>query len=144
MTTGPDRPDGVSDDTQPDDNGDDSRRGDGGARERVAGNCTSGATSKLKAKPDDGRLEVEFEVDQNRNGVDMEGSLPPEWAARRQDAGDHDQGAERIVLGRAQDRQPRGQRPHRRTVRSAPSGQVCRAELTVWRALQQRTTDAAA
>ena len=32
------------------------------------GNCTAASTWKLKAKPDNGRLEVEFEVDQNRNG----------------------------------------------------------------------------
>ncbi len=42
----------------------------GGANEvRVAGKCTKSSTAKLKAKPDDGRLETEFEVDQNRNGV---------------------------------------------------------------------------
>ena len=35
----------------------------------VSGNCTGSATSKLKVKPDNGRLETEFEVDQNRNGV---------------------------------------------------------------------------
>ena len=32
------------------------------------GGCTGVATWKLKAKPDDGRLEVEGEVDSNRNG----------------------------------------------------------------------------
>ena len=36
---------------------------------QVSGNCTGSATSKLKVKPDNGRLETEFEVDQNRNGV---------------------------------------------------------------------------
>ena len=36
---------------------------------RVAGSCTNGSTSKLKVKHDDGRIEVEFEADQNRNGV---------------------------------------------------------------------------
>ena len=40
----------------------------GGDDVRVAGSCGSGATSKLKVKPDDGRIEVEFEVDRNRNG----------------------------------------------------------------------------
>ena len=35
----------------------------------VAGSCGKGATSKLAVKPDSGRLEVEFEVDQNRSGV---------------------------------------------------------------------------
>ena len=32
------------------------------------GSCTGVSDWKLKAKPDDGRLEVEFEVDQNVNG----------------------------------------------------------------------------
>lgn len=32
------------------------------------GSCSAASDWKLKAKPDDGRLEVEFEVDQNRNG----------------------------------------------------------------------------
>ena len=36
---------------------------------RVAGVCSTSATSKLKLSEEDGRIEVEFEVDQNRNGV---------------------------------------------------------------------------
>jgi hypothetical protein len=32
------------------------------------GSCSAGAEWKLKAKPDDGRIEVEFEVDSNRVG----------------------------------------------------------------------------
>ena len=36
---------------------------------RVAGNCTKASTSKLKLSAENGRIEVEFEVDQNRNGV---------------------------------------------------------------------------
>jgi hypothetical protein len=34
-----------------------------------AGTCTGGSTSKIKLSEEDGRIEVEFEVDQNRNGV---------------------------------------------------------------------------
>src|SRR4051794_31112537 len=41
--------------------------GDGDASAR--GSCTKSSSAKLKVKPDDGRLEAEFEVDQNRNGV---------------------------------------------------------------------------
>ena len=41
----------------------------GGDGIRVSGKCTAGSTSKLKLKSDDRGLEVEFEVDQNRNGV---------------------------------------------------------------------------
>jgi hypothetical protein len=36
---------------------------------RVRGKCTKASTSKLKLSEEDGRIEVEFEVDQNRNGV---------------------------------------------------------------------------
>jgi hypothetical protein len=32
------------------------------------GNCRAAANWKLKLSPEDGRIEVEFEVDQNRNG----------------------------------------------------------------------------
>lgn len=42
----------------------------GGGDDRVIerGSCSAGATWKLKAKPDDSGLEVEFEVDSNRAG----------------------------------------------------------------------------
>ena len=36
---------------------------------RVAGTCTKASTSKLKLGRDDAGTEIEFEVDQNRNGV---------------------------------------------------------------------------
>jgi len=36
---------------------------------RVAGTCSASSTSKLKLSREDGGVEVEFEVDQNRNGV---------------------------------------------------------------------------
>ena len=34
-----------------------------------AGTCTGGSTSEIKLSEENGRIEVEFEVDQNRNGV---------------------------------------------------------------------------
>jgi hypothetical protein len=40
----------------------------GGSGTRVSGACSGGVVSKLKAKHDNGRLEVEFEVDSNRRG----------------------------------------------------------------------------
>ena len=36
---------------------------------QVRGTCTASSTSKLKLKIENGRIEVEFEVDQNRNGI---------------------------------------------------------------------------
>jgi len=35
----------------------------------VRGTCTGKSTSKLKLSAENGRIEVDFEVDQNRNGV---------------------------------------------------------------------------
>src|SRR5947208_14014411 len=43
-------------------------RGDDGRRVTVRGKCSIASTAKLKAKADDGRIETEFEVDQNRVG----------------------------------------------------------------------------
>jgi hypothetical protein len=43
------------------------------------GKCSAGAVWKLKAKPDNGRMEVELEVDSNRNGQT--------WAVRITDNG---------------------------------------------------------
>jgi hypothetical protein len=40
-----------------------------------SGDCSGASNWKLKAKPDDGRLEVEFDVDQNRNGVEWKVKL---------------------------------------------------------------------
>jgi hypothetical protein len=40
----------------------------GGSVVRATGSCTVHSSAKLKAKHDNGRIEVEFEVDQNRNG----------------------------------------------------------------------------
>jgi hypothetical protein len=42
--------------------------GDNDFREIRTGDCSGSADWKLKVKRDDGRLEVEFEVDSNRNG----------------------------------------------------------------------------
>jgi hypothetical protein len=46
-------------------------RSDRGGKDgvRVAGTCSAASTSKLKLSGEDAGIEVEFEVDQNRNGV---------------------------------------------------------------------------
>lgn len=36
---------------------------------RKAGSCTGNTSAKIKLSPEDGRIETEFEVDQNRSGV---------------------------------------------------------------------------
>ena len=50
-----------------------------GTEVRTSGTCSQGATWKLKAKTDDGRLEVELEVDSNRVGQS--------WSVRLKDNG---------------------------------------------------------
>jgi hypothetical protein len=40
----------------------------GGREVRRAGSCTGAATAKIKLKNENGRIEVEFEVDQNKDG----------------------------------------------------------------------------
>jgi hypothetical protein len=55
--------------------------GGGGNDVRSQGECTAASTSKIKAKADDGGvIEVEFEVDTNRNGV--------KWVVKLKDNGD--------------------------------------------------------
>ncbi len=49
--------------------GDDSSGGGGGSDVRVNGSCTRSSTAKLKLSTENGRIEVEWEVDQNRSGV---------------------------------------------------------------------------
>lgn len=41
----------------------------GGDGVRADGSCTKSSSAKLKLKADNSRIETEFEVDQNRNGV---------------------------------------------------------------------------
>ena len=46
----------------------DAKHGNGNNVIRAAGDCSGAAISKLKAKHDNGKIEVEFEVDSNRRG----------------------------------------------------------------------------
>jgi hypothetical protein len=94
----------------------------------VRGTCTKASSSKLKLSPEDGRIEVEFEVDQNRNGV--------RWTVvLRRPA--------RVVFRGAQiTRGPSGSFELRRVVgdtaggdriiarATSPSGELCRAAAT--------------
>lgn len=43
-------------------------QGGGGTSVRSSGHCSGGGAFELKAKHDDGRIEVEYEVDTNRAG----------------------------------------------------------------------------
>lgn len=101
----------------------------GGGAVRVNGSCTGKATSKLKVKSDDGRLEIEFEVDQNRSGV--------RWSVLMA------LGRTTIASTRATTRRPSGSFTVRRTAAdragrdtvsaraTSPSGQVCSARASI-------------
>lgn len=112
--------------------GDDSGGGSSTARadrRLVTGTCTGRSSAKLKVKPDDGRLETEFEVDQNRNGV--------RWRVVLRRNG------KIVVTTRATTRAPSGSFGVERrlanpagsdTIRAratSPSGEVCTARVTI-------------
>ncbi len=118
---------GADDPAGADDKG--GQRAGGAKSKRVTGSCTGGATAKLKAKPDDGRLETEFEVDQNRNGVTWTVTI------RRNGV--------RAVSTKATTKAPSGSFSVERRLANgrgadrisaratSPSGQVCTASVTV-------------
>jgi hypothetical protein len=100
----------------------------GGGGVRSSGVCSAGATWKLKAAPDDGRIQVEFEVDTNRVGQT--------WSARITD------NTVQVFSGTRVTQAPSGSFEIRRlvanragvdhfvaTARNAASGQTCRGTL---------------
>ena len=86
----------------------------GGNDDRVirTGSCSGSADWKLKAKSDDGRIEVEWEVDSQPVRPDLAGPGPRQRRPRREDARD-DRRRQRVVQHRAPDRQPGRGRQHR-------------------------------
>jgi hypothetical protein len=102
----------------------------GGSRDkRVAGRCTGSSTAKIKAKPDDGRLEVEFEVDQNRNGVPWRvtirrnGNVAVRTTATTRAPSGSFSVERRIANGRGSDRIS--------ARATSPSGEVCTARVSI-------------
>ena len=95
---------------------------------RVAGTCTGASTAKVKLSPDNGRIEVEFEADQNRNGVSWK------WGLARN--------GRTIAAGIAVTKAPSGSFTVRRLISNASgpdritfrasraSGEVCTARAT--------------
>jgi hypothetical protein len=104
-------------------------KGGNGRDVRVAGSCSKGSSAKLKLSPENGRIEIEFEVDQNRNGV--------RWTVRLAN------GRSTIASTRATTRAPSGSftvrrvtadRPGRDLISAlatGPSGASCRARASL-------------
>jgi len=96
---------------------------------RVTGKCSGHSTAKLKVKPDNGRLETEFEVDQNRNGVTWKVTIRRNGAIA----------VKRSAVTRApsgsfsvQRRLTNGSGPDRISARAkSPSGEICTAALSI-------------
>lgn len=100
---------------------------------RVRGTCTKASSAKLKLSTENGGIEVELEVDQNRNGV--------RWSVvlRRVVAG----GSRVLARGSSVTRPPSGSFEFRRVVSNragkdtiraiatSPSGEVCRATASI-------------
>jgi hypothetical protein len=104
-------------------------KGGGDKAKRVAGKCTDGSTSKLKVKPDNGRLETEFEVDQNRNGVTWKVTLRRNGTlAVKQNATTKAPSGSFSVERRLTD----GSGSDKITARAtSPSGEVCTAAISI-------------
>jgi hypothetical protein len=103
---------------------------DGDGRIIRTGDCSARTDWKLKAKPDDGRIEVEWEVDQNRNRQVWT------WTIR------HD--GRTVASGRRTTRAPSGSFSVERrivdaagkhrvsaTARNVRTGEVCRASVRI-------------
>jgi hypothetical protein len=104
--------------------------GGGGERGmRVAGSCTDGSSAKLKVKPDDGRLELELEVDQNRSGVVWSVRIRRDGAlVVRRNAATHPPSGSFEIHKKIGD--PAGS--NRISARAeSPRGEVCTAAVTV-------------
>jgi hypothetical protein len=101
----------------------------GGDAKRVAGHCTGASTAKLKAKADGARIETEFEVDQNRNGVTWKVTIRRDGAvAVRTRATTHAPSGSFSVNRRLRN----GAGSDRISARAtSPSGEVCTAAVTV-------------
>ena len=97
---------------------------------RVPGKCTAGAKSNLKIGARDGRLEVEFEVDENVNGRVWDVTLSDNGAtvakgAARTVAPSGSFEFRRVVANRA------GKDTIRAIARSRTTGQTCSAAASV-------------
>ena len=96
----------------------------------AAGQCTGGSSSKIKVKPDDGRLEVEFEVDQNRSGQPWKVKIKDNSAvvfkgSARTHAPSGSFSVERRIDNRS------GSDHLKATARNKKSGERCAANVTI-------------
>jgi hypothetical protein len=96
---------------------------------RVGGSCTGGTSAKIKLSPEDGGIETEFEVDQNRSGVTWKVVLRRngEVAARAQGTTGGRSGS--FEVRRVLADGPGADAISARAV--SPSGEVCTAQASI-------------
>jgi hypothetical protein len=96
---------------------------------RRGGSCTGSTSAKIKLSPEDGRIETEFEVDQNRTGVTWKVVLRRngEVAARTQGTTAGRSGS--FEIRRVLDDSPGSDSISARAV--SPSGEVCTAQASI-------------
>jgi hypothetical protein len=96
---------------------------------RIGGSCTGSTSAKIKLSPEDGRIETEFEVDQNRSGVTWKVVLRRNGtvAARTQGTTGGPSGS--FEIRRVLDGGPGSDQISARAV--SPSGEVCTAQASI-------------
>ncbi len=96
---------------------------------RVSGSCSKSSSAKLKLSPDNGRIETEFEVDQNRSGVRWKVTL-----RRNGSLAASTKATTRGASGSFTVRRMLANRAGRDTVTAratSPSGEVCTARASI-------------
>lgn len=94
-----------------------------------SGTCSKNSSAKIKLSPEDGRIEAEFEVDQNRNGVTWRVVL-----RRNGNVAARTRATTRPPSGSFEVRRVLGNSRGRDTVlarATSPSGEVCTARATI-------------
>lgn len=102
----------------------------GGGDVRASGACSAASDWKLKAKPDNGRIEVEFEVDSNKVGQT--------WAVKITDQGVTVLSGNRVTVAPSGSFTARVLTANRAgadtfvaTARNAATGETCRGSLSI-------------
>lgn len=94
-----------------------------------SGTCTRNSSAKIKLSPENGRIETEFEVDQNRNGVTWRVTL-----RRNGNIVARTRATTHAPSGSFTVRRLLGNRAGRDTIAArakSPSGEVCTARATI-------------
>ena len=112
--------------------GDDSSSGGSSKKDRKTkrGDCSAATNWKLKAKPDDGRIEVEFEVDSNKSGQ--------RWTYKIRHDGNEVASGARTTAGRSGSfsverrvQDAAGVHKISASAKNARTGETCKASLSI-------------